>query len=227
MSKLAVAYLRVSTATNQDGHGFDRQKQAIDEFADLGRFQLQKIFHEVWTGAEAERPALSEMLVFMEQESVGHIIVESSDRLARDLMVQFQILGHLRNKGVSVWNASTGDDMTDCMDPGVDPVKKAMVQVQAVFSELEKCRLVTKLRKARDAKFSALGRRCEGRPGVVWNDEVVILAKRLRRASRGRRKSLKHIASSLNEAGHRRPCGGQIKPHNVRSILGMDQRSRT
>ena len=48
MSKLAVAYLRVSTATNQDGHGFDRQKQAIDEFADLGRFQLQKIFHEVW-----------------------------------------------------------------------------------------------------------------------------------------------------------------------------------
>ncbi|MBT5064091.1 MAG: recombinase family protein [Verrucomicrobia bacterium] len=65
MSKLAVAYLRVSTATNQDGHGFDRQKQAIDEFADLGRFQLQKIFHEVWTGAEAERPALSEMLVFL------------------------------------------------------------------------------------------------------------------------------------------------------------------
>ena len=35
--------------------------------------------------------------------------------------------------------------MTDCMDPGVDQVKKAMEQVQAVFSELEKCRLVTKL----------------------------------------------------------------------------------
>ena len=77
MSKLAVAYLRVSTATNQDGHGFDRQRQAIDEFTDAGRFQLQKIFQEVWTGTEAERPVLTEMLIFMEQESVGHIIIES------------------------------------------------------------------------------------------------------------------------------------------------------
>ena len=48
MLNLAVAYLRVSTAANQYGHGFDRQKQAIDAFADWGRFQLQKIFHEVW-----------------------------------------------------------------------------------------------------------------------------------------------------------------------------------
>ena len=226
MSKLAVAYLRVSTATNQDGHGFDRQRQAIDEFADAGRFQLQKIFQEVWTGTEAERPALTEMLIFMEQESVGHIIIESSDRLARDLMVQFQLLGHLRNKGVSVWNASTGDDMTDCMAPGVDPVKKAMVQVQAVFSELEKCRLVTKLRKARDARSRAVGRRCEGRPGIVWDDEVTNLAKRLRRACKGRKRSLRHVALKLNEAGHRRPCGGDIRPHSVRSMLGMDQRSR-
>jgi len=226
MSKLAVAYLRVSTATNQDGHGFDRQRQAIDEFADAGRFQLQKIFQEVWTGAEAERPVLTEMLTYMEQESVGHIIIESSDRLARDLMVQFQLMGHLRNRGVSVWNASTGEDMTDCMAPGVDPVKKAMVQVQAVFSELEKCRLVTKLRKARDAKSIAAGKRCEGRPGIVWDEEVTNLAKRLRRASKGRRRSLRHIALKLNEAGHRRPCGGDIGPHNVRSMLGMDQRSR-
>jgi len=226
MSKLAVAYLRVSTATNQDGHGFDRQRQAINEFADAGRFQLQKIFQEVWTGAEAERPVLTEMLIFMEQESVGHIIIESSDRLARELMVQFQLLGHLRDKGVSVWNASTGEDMTDCMAPGVDPVKKAMVQVQAVFSELEKCRLVTKLRKARDAKSSAVGRRCEGRPGIVWGHEVVNFAKRLRRACKGRKRSLRYIALKLNEAGHRRPCGGDIRPHNVRSMLGMDQRSR-
>ena len=79
MSKLSVAYLRVSTATNQDGYGFDGQKLDIDEFADLGRFQLQKVFHEVWTGAEAERPALSEILVFIEQESLKQV----SDALLR------------------------------------------------------------------------------------------------------------------------------------------------
>ena len=32
MSKLAVAYLRVSTATNQDGHGFERQAHTVREF---------------------------------------------------------------------------------------------------------------------------------------------------------------------------------------------------
>ena len=38
-----------------------------------------------------------------------------------------------------------------CMRSYADPVRKAMVQVQAVFSEMEKARLLTKLRQARDA----------------------------------------------------------------------------
>ena len=68
-----------------------------------------------------------------------------------------------------MWNATTGEEMTDSLKAETDPIRKAMIQVQAVFSELEKRRLVLKLKKARDAASGALGRRCEGRKRLCWD----------------------------------------------------------
>ena len=38
-----------------------------------------------------------------------------------------------------------------------DPMRKALIQIQSVFSELEKSRLVSKLRRARQAKKDETG----------------------------------------------------------------------
>ena len=224
MSKLAVAYLRVSTATNQDGHGFERQAHTVREFCLKQGFTLAGEFREVWTGTDQERPVLSQLLTSLQENSASDVIIESSDRLARDLMVQFQILGFFAEQGFRIWNATTGEEMTDSLKAETDPIRKAMIQVQAVFSELEKRRLVLKLRKARDAASDGLGRRCEGRKGLCWDQSVITAARRLRMPKKGLRRSLRAVSELLNQNGYRRSDGGLIRPHNVRSLLAEGQR---
>ncbi len=52
----------------------------------------------------------------------------------------------------------TGQDVTS----PIDPMSKAMIQVQGAFAELDKNLLVRKLRKGRQKKLAETGR-CEGR----------------------------------------------------------------
>ena len=61
-----------------------------------------------------------------------------------------------RERGVS---ASTGEDVTATMRD--DPMRKALIQIQGVFAELDKSLLVRKLRKGRveDAQSEARPRR--------------------------------------------------------------------
>jgi len=101
-----------------------------------------------------------------------------------------------------------------------------------VFSQLEKTRLVNKLRAARERKRQEVGR-CEGRKtrlerASAANDEAavgrlqeaVVMAKRLRRANpvTGKRRSLRRIAEELEAAGHLNERG---RPYDAMSISRM------
>jgi len=85
----------------------------------------------------------------LRENRVNCIVIEGMDRLARELMIQEQLISYLASKGIDLYSANTGENVTQAIKE--DPVKKAMVQMQGVFSELEKSRLVKKLRKAREA----------------------------------------------------------------------------
>ena len=103
MKSLAFAYLRVSGKGQIDGDGFPRQEKTIRTFS-RGKYEIAEIFREEGvSGTLAERPALAEMLVSL--ESNGHgiktVIIERTDRLARDLMIQETILNDFRRIGVS------------------------------------------------------------------------------------------------------------------------------
>src|SRR5208337_5376945 len=89
--------------------------------------------------------------------------------------------------GVHVVTA-TGDDLTDTSDP----MKKAMRQIAGAFAELEKARLVAKLKGARDRKRAANGK-CEGRKSYAERSPELIEA--ARRLNDGR--SLRKIADAL------------------------------
>jgi DNA invertase Pin-like site-specific DNA recombinase len=75
--------------------------------------------------------------------------------------------------GVNV--AANGDDMTET----TDPMKVAMRQIAGAFAQLEKARLVAKLKAARERKREANGKR-EGRKSYAEGmPETVALAKDL------------------------------------------------
>lgn len=154
-----VAYLRISGKGQLQGTGLDRQRDTITAWAEAKGHKVVKWYEEVYTGTEVERPVFTEMLLDLLNNGVRTIAVESSDRLARDSMVSQQLVGLLIQKGLSLWSASSDFSITEAM--AGDPMMRAIAQMQAVFAELEKNMLVSRLKKARDKMKKETGR-CTG-----------------------------------------------------------------
>ena len=219
-------YCRVSGRGQVKGHGLPRQRSDIAVFAAREKMQLVKVYEDAHTGTEADRPQFMQMLSDCIDNGVKIIVVESLDRLARDLMIQTQLLAKLVIEGISLIAANTGEDVTGAMAD--DPMRKAMVQIQGVFAELDKNLLVRRLRKGRDAKRQS-GELVEGkRPYGQAHDpvqrerELIIVARvhKLRRKPRGgKRLSLAAIASKLNAEGHSTRSGKQFTGSIVQGIV--------
>ena len=128
------------------------------------------------------------------------VIVERLDRLARDLSVQMNLLALLIRHGITLFSASTGQNVTEDMQS--DPMLKALIQIQGTFAELEKSLLVAKLQKARKLKREKTGR-CEGKKPFGYyegEEETLKLIKKLhRKPHKQKRLGYYQIASILNE----------------------------
>jgi DNA invertase Pin-like site-specific DNA recombinase len=113
---------------------------------------------------------------------------------------------------------SRGDDLTD----SDDEMRVAMRQIAGVFSQLEKTRLVKKLKAARERKRLSGDPRWTGRkPLAVLYPEAVAMAKRLHRASpkTGERRSLRKIAHELAAAGHVNASGREFNPASIKAMI--------
>lgn len=209
----AVGYARVSGLGQEHGHGLDRQRESIAVFARSKGFELVKVYAETWTGKDAERPVFSDMLADLLANGCKVVIVESLDRFARDLMVQMALLGRLTTAGLTLYSASTGENVTaSIMD---DPMREALVIVQGTFAMVDRKLLVRKLRKAREAK-RARGERCEGRK--PYGPEVIEALRSLRRKRKGDRLSFARCAARLQELRLPTKSGKPWQAMTVRAI---------
>ena len=233
MIKSAFAYCRVSGRKQIDGHGFDRQMEAIKKFCDQAGYTIVNFFKEQVSGTkdEIDRPEFS----YMVTESLGNgcrtIIVESLDRLAREYRIQEQLLIYLASKGIELISANTGENITKAITE--DPMKKALVQIQGIFAELDKSLLVKKLRKSRDKVRKEKGR-CEGpQPYGYTSDEADILkrVRYMRRRSKGQKKlrTFQSIADQLNSEEIPTRQGKEWNPALVYNVLknGRTKRVRS
>lgn len=220
------AYLRVSGKGQVKGHGFKRQLETISEYAKSQGYIIDGIFKEKGVSGsndEAHRPQFTEMIEDMLSNGVRVIVVESLDRLAREFRIQEQLLIYLASKNLDLINAGTGENITEAI--GSDPMRKAMVQIQGIFGELDKSLLVRKLRRAREAKKKAHGK-CEGikRYGEDSPEEQAIIKKirYMRRLPRGlnkKRMTYQAIAEQLNLEGISTKLGKLWTPTQVWNIL--------
>ena len=220
----AFAYLRVSSKGQVKGHGFERQGETVSNFADENGFFVKDTFRDAFTGTEADRPEFNRMVASILGNGVRTILVESLDRLARDVMVQSLLLAKLAQHGITLINCVTGEDVTASMSE--DPMRKALIQIQSVFSELEKSRLVGKLRRAREAKKAQTGK-CEGRKAFgekPGEEEVIELMRSLRRKRSGNRMSFAKIAEELNHRNVATRTGAPWQTTTVRNILTRGSR---
>lgn len=206
--KKAYGYLRVSSAKQTEGDGFARQKSEIERFAEKAGIEISAFYKEDISGtvSEIDRPAFQEMISAILKNGVRTVIIEGLDRLAREYRIQESLLIYLASKGITLYSARTEENVTDAVLS--DPMKKALVQIQGIFSELEKNQLVRKLKAARERKKETTGK-CEGRKTVAEsNPDLVSEIKNLKR-KHGKRKpySFAEIAEILNEKGYRNQSG--------------------
>jgi DNA invertase Pin-like site-specific DNA recombinase len=210
----AIGYVRTSSAANvgRDKDSEPRQRRAIERYAKSAGFDVVDWFDDpAVSGSDPieTRPGFAALLNRIEGDGVRVVLVEDASRFARDLMAQELGLGLLIKLGMRVLTAN-GDDMTVTDDP----MKVAYRQIAGAFSQLEKARLVAKLKAARVRQRAANGK-CEGRKSYAEAmPETVALAKELHASGLSYRK----ISADLAARGH---VTGSGKPHVASAIQKM------
>lgn len=216
----AFAYLRVSSQGQIDGDGFRRQEDEIRRFAESSDIKIVDVYREEGvsgTTEETDRPAFQEMITAVLKNGVKTIIVEDLTRLARQYAIQESLLIYLASKSIQLISARTGENVTEAIQG--DPMKRALIQIQGVFAELEKGLLVKKLRTAREKIRTEQGK-CEGRKGIKELDpDLLREIKRLRRKKNGKpTMTYMQVAEYLNQSGHRTVSGKSFTASNIQNI---------
>jgi DNA invertase Pin-like site-specific DNA recombinase len=217
----AFSYLRVSGKGQVLGDGFPRQRESVEKYAQAHDIVLEEEFRDEGisgTTELADRDGLARLLERIETSGVRTVLVERSDRVARDLLVGEVILGQFRDSGVTVIEAASGNVLT--ADDG-DATKVLIRQILGAVAQFDKSVVVSKLRSARDRMRRNSGR-CEGRkpfgsqPG---EQDVLNRIIALRKSQRGQSKlSFRKIADTLNAEGIPARSG---KPWNGTTIRNM------
>jgi len=220
MKTKAVAYFRTSSMTNVPGHSVERQREAVQRFADAHGYEIvSEYFDAGVSGADPieGRPGFAAMLAHLESNGVTAVLVENATRFARDLAVQ--IAGHdlMRARGYTLIPVDAPDYFTD-----ETPTAVMVRQILGAVSEFEKASLVHKLRGARERARAKRGK-CEGRKShAEANPETVDLARQLRRQNpkTHQRMSYRRVAAELARQGHFSAAGTPYSVSAVKSMTG-------
>ena len=213
----AFGYVRVSGRAQVEGDGFARQTEEIKGYCAEAGVELVKVFEErgvSGTKGEEDRPAFMEMVEAILANGVRVIIVEGLDRLARETRIQESLILYLASKGITLISARTGANVTE--DYSSDPMRKALIQIQGVFSELEKSLIVKKLKAARDRKREREGK-CEGAKAFTESDKgKATVAKLIELRESGL--TWQQVAEALNAAGLTTKSGKEWKLVNAQQV---------
>jgi DNA invertase Pin-like site-specific DNA recombinase len=217
-----VAYLRVSTdKQSEEGLGLEVQEQAIRRWARKSGHRVVDVFTDAGVSGSnglENRNELSIALEALRDGIAGGLVVYRLDRLARDLVLQEQLLMEIRNLGGRVFSTAGGeqDYLTD--DPD-DPSRRLIRQVLGAVNEYERGMIRLRLRRGQQRKAEkggyAAGRpnygyRAEGGELVPVPEEQAVIerVRRLRRAGR----SYREISAELEGEDLRPRSGGRWHP---------------
>lgn len=87
MSKLQVAYLRVSTETQTEKYGLDMQKQKIMDYCEKHGITIDKWYIDGgYSGSKLDRPEMQELLEHAKSGIIDTVYIYKLDRMSRDVI---------------------------------------------------------------------------------------------------------------------------------------------
>jgi DNA invertase Pin-like site-specific DNA recombinase len=210
-------YIRVSGKGQVQKDGPDRQREAIRAFCAQNNLELVEIYRDLAVSGTVEheqREGFSRMILDALDQGVKIIVVETMQRLARDLIVSEFMIRELSSRGMALYSVEAGlQDMVTAKDQ--DPGRTFIRQVFAAAAQLDKSSLVLKLRAARN-RIRELEGKCEG--GIPM-EETPDGIKTLNLMTMMRKElfSWQTVAIHLNFSGHKKPNGKDWNAQEVAS----------
>jgi DNA invertase Pin-like site-specific DNA recombinase len=234
MSRL-VAYLRVSTDRQADhGLGLAVQEAAIKKWA---RAEGHRIV--LWCRDEGvsgsngldTREALPVALGAIQSGYAAGLVVYRLDRLARDLVLQEQLLAEIKRMGGDLFSTSAGEAAFLDDDPD-DPSRALIRQILGAVAQYERSMIRLRLRSGRARKRERgyagdgpppLGYKAEGRQLVADPGEQAVIERIAQLRADGR--SLRETAATLTAEGYRPKRSDRWHPGSLRLIVKRLERA--
>lgn len=196
----AVAYYRVSSTSQVDGNGFDRQSSIVNKWCSDNDVEVVAEYYEAKTGTTEYRPVWETMLSYIKENPVDYVVIERIDRLSRDTYVGMFLRKQISDVGSTVVSATEGFLNND-------PTQKLISEIIMSVAAYDKTRIVEKLALAR-AKVRGERGRCEGEHPYSDRD-IISRVQQLR--AQGHK--LQSIADVLNAEGVPTKRGGAAQWH--------------
>lgn len=146
------AYLRVSSAKQDDGEGLSVQREAVTAYCDRIGLSSPVFIEEVASATkplfaarlpgmegepqESPRPILVSLLSHLSNIQDSHMVFWKLDRLARETMDQEMLLRFLWSRGVAVHSTDPGEQST-LGDKSDDPQRTLLRTLLAAFGQYE------------------------------------------------------------------------------------------
>ena len=140
----AVAYIRVSDASQVDGHSLNAQERLFKQLCDSRGWEAVNVYREEGRSAKhdaiARRPVFRQLLEDAANGAFDIVVVHTLDRWARNLRVMLETLGTLAKHNVTLVS------ITEQLDYST-PQGRLMMQVLGGFAEFYSGSLSTHIKK--------------------------------------------------------------------------------
>jgi DNA invertase Pin-like site-specific DNA recombinase len=209
-----VAYFRVSTdQQGKSGLGLDAQRKAVADYLNGGNWKLVGEFTEIESGKNGARPQLAAALAACKKRK-AKLVIAKLDRLSRNLAFIANLL-------------EAGTDFVAADNPHAN---KSMVQMMAVFAEMERDAIS---KRTREALAAAKTRGVQlGNPRLAEASAIAIAASKeaadrfaanvapiIKQIQASGVSSLRGVARTLSARGVKTARGGQWTARMVINVL--------
>lgn len=213
------------------------QERTIRSWARANGHRVAELYTDEATSGTSDlagRPGLAQALAAVKSGRVKAIAVYRVDRLARDLILQEQLLREIALAGGRVHSASAAEDIHLGDDPA-DPTRALIRQVLGSVSQYERAMIRLRMQAGARSKAEA-GGYAYGGPPYGWravNKELVAVpeeqeAMRMAATMRQTGASYREICNALTEANMLTRKENPWSPASLRrSLLTFSSRSST
>jgi DNA invertase Pin-like site-specific DNA recombinase len=212
-----IGYVRVSTDRQAEkGLGLDVQERTIRAWAKKNGHRLVGVARDAGVSGSSDvagRFGLLDALNLLRERKVAGLVVARLDRLARDLIVQEQLLAEVKRLDGDTFSTSEGEAAYLTDDPD-DPSRKLIRQVLGAVAEYERAMISLRLRAGRKRKAEQGGFAYGSPPfgyrakdgGLVRDTAEQLVIARMRELE-AEGQTQREISERLNTEGYRTKQG--------------------